>query len=94
MIHILRVVHHGRPIGAILLARHGAAATYLVGWTSDDGRRLHAHHFLLWRAIEHLKANGTRWLDLGGHNETAAAGIARFKLGLGGEPVTLVGAYR
>ena len=94
MIHTLRALHRGRPIGAIMLARHGKAATYLVGWTGDEGRRLNAHHFLLWRAVEYLKASGSCWLDLGGHNETTAAGVARFKLGLGGDPVTLVGAYR
>ncbi len=94
MIQILRAVTGTRPVAGILLARHGKAATYLVGWTSDEGRSKRAHHLLLWQAMDHLRATGTSWFDLGGHNDTSAAGIARFKSGLGGTPANLVGTYR
>ena len=94
MIQTLRAIHGDQTVAGILVAKHGRAATYLVGWTSNAGRQLRAHHLLLWRAVEHLKKEGMRWFDLGGYNEAGAAGIARFKQGLGGTPTTLVGTYR
>ncbi|MDJ0982547.1 MAG: GNAT family N-acetyltransferase [Kiloniellales bacterium] len=76
----------------IILVRHGAAATYYAGWTSPEGRRDKAHNLLIWRGLLALKQDGTRWLDLGGVSPTAP-GVARFKLGLGGELFTLTGTY-
>ncbi len=91
------VLHLGAEAGGelragIVLVRHGAAATYYAGWTSPEGRRDKAHNLLLWRGLLALKQDGTRWLDLGGVSPTAP-GVARFKLGLGGELFTLVGTY-
>ena len=80
-------------IAGIVLIRHGASATYFIGWTSDKGRRVNAHNFLLWRGLQSLKESGIRWLDLGGLNTGPAAGIARFKLGLGPEVFTLAGTF-
>jgi len=45
--------------------RHGAAATYHAGWTSNEGRRLNAHNLLLWRGVLALREAGAGWLDLG-----------------------------
>ena len=81
------------PVAGVAMLRHGAAATYLVGYTSLRGRELRAHHLLLWQAIEALRREGVRMLDLGGVETTHAAGIARFKLGLGGRIVTYAGTY-
>ncbi|MDJ0943976.1 MAG: GNAT family N-acetyltransferase [Kiloniellales bacterium] len=91
------VLHLGAEAGGelragIVLVRHGAAATYYAGWTSPEGRRDKAHNLLLWQGLLALKAGGTRWLDLGGVSPTAP-GVARFKLGLGGELFTLTGTY-
>ena len=94
MTQILRARRDGKTVAGILVARHGKTATYLVGWTSEEGRSSRAHHLLMWQALEHLKAAGASWFDLGGHNDKDAAGIARFKAGLSGRPVTLVGTYR
>ncbi len=80
-------------VAGVILVRHGASATYLASWTSDAGRAGQAHNLLLWRGIEALKAGGCRWLDLGGVNTESQPGIARFKLGLGGEVFTLTGTY-
>lgn len=81
------------PVAAILLARHGNAATYVVGWADDEGRRRGAGNLLLWRGMLALKAQGVGWLDLGGFNTDKMAGIARFKLGLGGAPYSLAGTF-
>jgi hypothetical protein len=83
----------GALVAGIILLRHGACATYLASWTSAEGRQGQAHNLLLWRGIETLKAGGTRWLDLGGLNTESQRGLARFKLGLGGEAVVLTGSY-
>ena len=80
------------PLAGIVLIRHGASATYYAGWTSPEGRRLKAHNLLLWRGIGALREAGTDWLDLGGV-DPAVPGVARFKLGLGGEAFTLAGTY-
>ena len=78
---------------AVLICRHGAAATYLIGWNSDAGRRTRANHLLLWRAMLELKDRGCRWFDLGGIDETLTPGIATFKRGLGGEEYRLAGEF-
>ena len=80
-------------IAAMMFLLHGEAATYQVGWTSDQGREMHAHNLILWKAIEELKFRGIRVLDLGGVNTTRSAGIARFKIRTGGQILTLAGTY-
>ena len=72
---------------------HGDAATYHVGWSSEEGRKLGAHSLLLWHAINVLRERGLRRLDLGGVDTERGAGIARFKIGTGGAVVTLAGTY-
>ena len=83
----------GDQIAGVILVRHGRAATYLASWTSDAGRVGQAHNLLIWRGIETLKQSGIDWLDLGGVNTESQPGIARFKLGLGGDVFTLSGTY-
>ncbi|MHA1566632.1 MAG: lipid II:glycine glycyltransferase FemX [Alphaproteobacteria bacterium] len=94
--HTIRTLiasHHGQRIAGILLACHGRSATYFVGYSGPEGRRLRAHNLLLWHAATLLKEEGMLWFDLGGVNDADAASIARFKEGLGGQPFTLVGVY-
>lgn len=90
---ILRAMYEGEPVAGICLARHGAAATYLLGWNGRKGRDLKANQYLLWQAIVHLKQSGLRWFDLGGISAEHAPGITAFKLGLNGERYALVGEY-
>jgi hypothetical protein len=90
---VLRAMHEGEAVAGICLARHGAAATYLIGWNGTQGRNLKANQYLLWQAIVHLKQSGLRWFDLGGISEENNPGITAFKLGLNGERYGLVGEY-
>lgn len=83
----------GELVAGVVLLRHGASATYMASWTSAAGRAAQAHNLLLWRGIEFLRSSGTRWLDLGGVNTENQPGLARFKLGLGGEVFTLAGSF-
>jgi len=83
----------GQTIAAMLFLRHGSAASYHIGWSNEEGRRLNAHNLLLWRGMEYLRSQGLRVLDLGGLNTRDLAGISRFKIGSGGQVVTLAGTY-
>jgi len=88
-----RALKDGEPIAFVLFARHGRSATYLVGWSSVDGRENAAHHLLLWEGALVLKEKGIKELDLGGINDDGAEGIKIFKEGLGGRNVRYVGHY-
>lgn len=82
-----------RPIAAILLFIHGSAATYQIGYTTQDGRKLGAHHLLLWRAVTELKERDIYDFDLGGINGASAKGVADFKRGMGGRLHKTLGLY-
>ena len=84
----------GTPVAAALFLRHGRAATFQAGWVAEAGRRAFANHLLLWDAQRALAEEGVDDLDLGGVNDADAAGVKRFKEGLGGRAVTLAGQYR
>jgi len=47
----------------------------------------------LWKAVIYLKSQGIGMLDLGGVNTHDLPGISRFKLGTGGDVVTLAGTF-
>lgn len=83
----------GEAVAGILLVRHGASATYLVGWSGDTGRKLKANNILLWHAMLSLKDQGCLWLDLGGIDDQLTPGIATFKRGMKGEEYRLAGEY-
>jgi hypothetical protein len=80
-------------VAGMMFLLHGESATYQVGWSNEQGRQLNAHNLLLWRAIDVLQQRGVRCLDLGGVNTARSAGIARFKIGTGGEVRILAGTY-
>jgi hypothetical protein len=80
-------------VAAMMFLQHGQAATYQVGWSNEQGRQLNAHNLLLWQAIAALQQRGIQVLDMGGVNTARSAGIARFKIGTGGEVLQLAGTY-
>lgn len=90
---MLRATLDGDPVAGALFVRHGAAATYTVGWAGPQGRRHNAGALLLWRGMLALRERGAARLDLGGIDTRRAPGIARFKLGTGGRPYALAGTY-
>ncbi|MEZ5651141.1 MAG: GNAT family N-acetyltransferase [Burkholderiaceae bacterium] len=81
------------PVAAMLFLLHGRRATYHIGWSDDRGREHGAHNLLLWRAMQQLRDRGVEVLDLGGVDTQRGAGIARFKLGSGGEVRWRAGTY-
>ena len=88
-----RAMLQNKPIGAIMLLCHGRGSTYQLGWSGKQGRELGAHNLLLWKALFYLKKHQISSLDLGGFNENDASTIKKFKQGLGGRLVSLVGLY-
>jgi len=44
---VFMALHGGQRIGAVMAVRHGDTCTYLVGWSSPEGRRLRATYLLL-----------------------------------------------
>jgi|GEM_PF-99413 dTDP-4-amino-4,6-dideoxygalactose transaminase len=80
-------------VAGIGIIRHGSAATYLLGWNGETGRKLKANQFLLWHAMLYLKEQGVKWFDLGGVDKEGVPGITEFKLGVNGEKYSLVGEY-
>lgn len=75
----------GEVIAAMLILRHGAAASYHIGWSSSAGRSASAHNLLLWQASNWLARKGVLRFDLGSVDTDGAAGLARFKLGAGAD---------
>ena len=90
---VLRAVVANEPVAGVGIVKHGQAATYLVGWSSLDGRNLNAGNFLLWHAMLQLRKLGCLWLDLGGINEEQSPGVARFKRGVRGLEYCLSGEW-
>ncbi len=80
-------------LAGMLFLLHGRVATYHMGWSSDAGRADNLHNLLLWKGLCQLKAQGITHLDLGGVNTHDLPGISRFKLGTGGQVLTLAGTY-
>ena len=81
------------PVAGALFLRHGQVASYLIGWNDAKGRAANAGNLLLWNGILELHNRATGCLDLGGVDTRRAAGIARFKLGLGAEPYRIAGTF-
>lgn len=83
----------GAPVAGMLFLRHGAAATYHIGHTTNAGRALNAHTLLLARAAKWFAGRGVEVLDLGALDTVSAPGLARFKLGIGAEAHALGGTW-
>lgn len=81
------------PVGFIVSVESGDTATYLIGWTSDEGRVLQANYILLWNAMLAARLRGLRWFDLGGKTENTPKGITHFKKGVGGREYRLAGEF-
>lgn len=78
----------GAPVAFMLFLLHAPVATYHIGWSGPEGRRLAAHALLLWRASDWLAAQGFLRLDLGAL-DPRTPGLDRFKLRSGALPRTL-----
>jgi lipid II:glycine glycyltransferase (peptidoglycan interpeptide bridge formation enzyme) len=90
--------HEGRLLAGILVAAFGAEAIYLHGASGNEERHLMPNNLLQWEAMLWAREQGARRYDMWGIPDTDAAdeplrGVARFKVGWGGEVVRYAGAF-
>jgi hypothetical protein len=83
----------GEVAAAALVLRHGARATWQIGWAAPGARAGHAMPLVLWQAAVHLAGQGMLCLDLGTLDTVNAPGVARFKLGTGARARALGGTW-
>ena len=85
--------HRNSLVGACLILRHGATASYQTAWASATGKAIQAPRLLLWNAARHMAGRGHSKLDLGCVETDRSAGLARFKLGTGAQIRQLGGTW-
>lgn len=90
--HLFRTTHEGRQIAHMLFLSHGAHVSYHIGHTTAEGRGLHAHNLLLWRAAQHFAKAGFTALNLG-LLDPRTPSLNRFKRRAGAKPQQTGGTY-
>lgn len=65
----------------------------LLSATGEPGRQKQAYYLLQWEEIAWSKKTGKSFYDLGGINPEDNLGVYRFKSGIGGKEVTLLGVF-
>jgi hypothetical protein len=79
----LRAERDGTTVGMALWFEHAPKAHYHLAAYSPEGYEVSASYAIFERALSHLRAQGVRWIDLGGTpgTGTSANGLERFKRG-------------
>lgn len=85
--------YKGEPVSAAVTSAIGDTAEYLLGATSEKGKRLKGSYLIQWRIIERLKTLNCRWYDLGGIDPDGNPGVYHFKAGMGGDDVRYLGQF-
>lgn len=88
-LRLITVSKSGKIIASALFILHGNTASYHIAQTSAQGRALSAQRLVLWRAITDFTKQGIKQIDLGSLDTVNAAGLARFKLGIGAKATRL-----
>ena len=79
-------------VGSILISKQFKNLIYLIGWSSEEGRKLNVNYLLIWEAIIYFKSKECKTFDLGGligNNHP----IDFFKLGMNGNYYENSGEY-
>ena len=87
---VYKACKNNNVIGSICIINHGQYATYLIGWTNNEGRKLNANYLLLWEAIKDLKYQSKLGFDLGGIDKELTPNITSFKSKINGKNYNLV----
>lgn len=87
------VMMDGRPIAGHMGSLLGDTGVYLLGASSEESLKQKAAYLLQWHFILEAKRRGLRWYDLGGTDPGEAAGVHKFKAGLGGEDIVSPGPF-
>jgi len=85
--------YQGKPIAAALVCFFGDTATYLHGGSADEDRNVMAPYLLQWHSVKLAKADGRKYYDFHGIDETKWPGVTRFKKGFGGTEVNYPGTF-
>lgn len=85
--------YQGKPIAAALVCFFGDTATYLHGGSADEDRNVMAPYLLQWYSVKLAKADGRKYYDFHGIDETKWPGVTRFKKGFGGTEVNYPGTF-
>ena len=91
-LYVFKAKKDNLDIGSILISRQFKNLIYLIGWSSEDGRKLNVNYVLLWEAITYFKSKEYKLFDLGGligNNHP----IDFFKLGMNGDYYENSGEY-
>lgn len=88
----------GQVHAGALLTRVGDQASYVYGASSNAGRAWRPSNAMQWQMLADAAADGAAVYDLRGISDTLDPedplfGLLRFKLGLGGDAVELVGEW-
>ena len=88
----------GQVHAGALLTRVGDEVSYVYGASSDAGRTWRPSNAMQWQMLSDAAAGGAAVYDLRGISDTLDPddplfGLLRFKLGLGGDAVELVGEW-
>ena len=91
-LYVFNAKNDNLDLGSILISRQFKNLIYLIGWSSEDGRKLNVNYILLWEAITYFKSKDCKIFDLGGligNNHP----IDFFKLGMNGSYYENCGEY-
>ena len=93
-VFLASAVHEGDVLAVALCIDWNGVRTYLHGASSDTKKELMAPHLLHWRLMEDARQQGLAaydWWGIAppGHDHHHLAGVGRFKLGFGGEVVSM-----
>jgi lipid II:glycine glycyltransferase (peptidoglycan interpeptide bridge formation enzyme) len=72
------------PISISLFFIYGDMALYWAGTTNETGRKLNAHHLLMWEAIQYAKIRGCKIFNFGA-SPVNADSLMQFKKSWGTE---------
>jgi len=90
--------YEGEILGGLFLFWFGKKSWYLYGMSSEAHRDLMPNYGLQWSAIQFARQQGCEIYDLWGapdhfDGQDRMSGVFRFKQGLGGEVVRMIGAW-
>ena len=86
--------NESNALGYLVTIDHGDTSIYLIGLTTEIGRKYQANYVMLWLGILNAKRNGCSKFDIGGLNEDTPSGVAHFKKGLKSSMYSLSGEWR
>lgn len=86
-------------ISGVIILQTPTGAYYYQAWTSPAGRKLNAHHHLMWHVLQKLKKQKVSQFDWDGIEDSrfprkSWAGFSTFKRKFGGQEVEYPGCFQ